>query len=146
MTTGRTASIEDALLYHLSVLILAPAWPIAWPNLAFTPQIGQAYLEPRFLPNVTDRAGAGTNAARRHRGLFQVTCFGTENTGSAPSSEVADAIIEHFGPDVVIDRNGVRVRIGSFDGSSSVPYRSQGFNENGWWVVPVTIPWWCDIS
>lgn len=142
---GKTASIEDAMLYHLSLLVLTPAVPIAAANLAFAPTLGQPYLEVSFLPNQTDRAGVGINAPRRHRGLLQVTVYGKEFDGSLPTSEIADSVIEHFAPDTVIDRNGVRVRIGSYDGSASVPYRSQGFNDDGWRIVPVTIPWWCDI-
>lgn len=143
--TGTTTSIEDALLWHLSVLVLAPVVPVAWPDIPFTPVVGTPYLEPTVLPNKTDFAGVGVGSPHRHFGLLQVNVHGPQGQGSAPTSEIADQIMEHFAPDTVIARNGVRVRIGAFDGGTAVPYRSQGFNGNGFRVIPVTIPYWCDI-
>lgn len=143
--TGKGASIEDALFTHLALLVTTPATLVAWPDLPFAPDIAAPYLEPFVLPNQTDLAGLGTGAARRHFGLLQVTVRAGEGTGAATTSQIADQIIEHFAPDTVISANSIRVRIGAFNGGPAVPYRSQGFNENGYRVVPVTIPYWCDI-
>lgn len=145
MTTGKTASIEDALLARLGTLVTTPPCQFAWPSIDYTPAQGQPYLLPSVMPNRTDEGGLGAGAPERHLGLFQVTVYAPSGSGVAPASELADQVIAHFPRGSVIVGSGVRVRVGSFNGSSGVPYRSQGYSENGWTVVPVTIPYWCDI-
>ena len=142
---GWNAKIKSALNYHLSQLVLSPVHQVAWDNTSYTPVIGTPYLAPVVLPNRTDRGGVGTNAPRRHRGLYQVLVYGAEAVGDIAGTEIADRIIEHFGPDTVIAYDGVRVRIGTFDGGASVGYVSNAFNEDGWRITPVTIPWWSDV-
>lgn len=145
MTTGKTASIEDALLARLGALVTTPVCSFAWPSVEFTPAVGVPYLEPQVMPNRTDEAGLGVGVAERHFGLFQVTVYAPGNEGAAAGSELADQVIAHFPRGTVIAGSGVRVRIGAFNGGSGVPYRSRGFSEKGWYVVAVTIPYWCDI-
>lgn len=143
-TTGKTASIANALKYRLGQLTLSPTRRIAWPNIAFVPVDGEIYLEPRFLPNTADYGAVGANAPRRHRGLYQVGVRGPALTPTPEAQdEVADAVIDHFAGQT-ISRNGVSVRIGSFDGSSGLPYRGSALTQSGWSIIPVTIPWWCD--
>lgn len=144
-TVGKLASIEDALFYRLSQLTLTPSLPIAYPNTPYVPVVGSTFLEALNLPNRTDYAGVGLGAARRHRGLLQVIINSPQNAGATAASEVADKIIEWFIAADVIPRNGVRVRIGSFDGSAGVPYRTTAYQQDGWQKLPVTIPWWCDV-
>ena len=146
MATGINAKIRAALHGYLGTLTLSPVHAVAWDNRTYKRVIGTPFLEPVVLPNKTDRAGVGMNAPRRHRGLYQVTVYSVEDVGDIASTEIADAIIEHFGPNVVIDREGVRVRIGSYDGGDGVAYAGRSFNENGWRVTPVTVPWWCDVA
>lgn len=145
MSIGPTASIEKTLLDYLATLVTVPAFAVAWPNLGYEPVPGSSYLRASVLPNQTDLAGVGPGAAERHVGLFQVLVNGDENVGSAAVSDVADQVRTFFKTGTVIAGNGVRVRIGSYNGSNGVPWVSQGFNENGFRVIPVTIPYWCDI-
>lgn len=142
--TGKTASISDALSDRLRQLTLSPPRRVAWPGMVFTASVGEIYLEPRLLPNTTDFGAVGVNAPRRHRGLYQVTVYGPAIAASPePQDEIVDRVIEHFVAQT-ITRNGVTVRIGSFDGSPSVPYPSSALIAKGWRSVAVTIPWWCD--
>lgn len=158
MTTGKLTSIEESLNYFLSTLVLSPTRRIAFPGDTFEPIANEIYLRPSFIPNRTDFGGVGVGAPRRHAGLYQVDVVGPVNVGVVTQSEIGDLIIEFFIQKVII-RNGIRVRIGAFDGNTSLPYRSpalvggsnQAFGtsnrsvkELGWFVVPVTIPWWCD--
>jgi len=140
-TTGKLSGIEDALHYRLNALGLSA--PIAWPGAAFQPVVGQTYVAPSILPNRTDYAAVGSNSPRRHRGLYQVIIYSPINEGSLPAAEIADQIIEQFAG-VTIDKNSLRVRIGSFDGSPALPYRGTSLDQDGWRLTPVTIPWWCD--
>lgn len=145
MTTGITASIENALLTFLGTLVTTPACEIAWPGLPYQENVGTSYLRPSVLPNRPDLAGVGVGAAERHYGLFQVLVHADTALGAVTASEIADQVRTHMKLGTVIDANGVRVRIGTFNGGNGVPWVSQGINTNGFRVVPVTIPYWCDI-
>jgi hypothetical protein len=144
--TGTLSAIEEALHYWLSQLTFTPSLYIAWPGRAYNPALGSPYLEPDFMPNKTEYGSIGANALRRHRGLYQVLVHDAENVGTNPVAEKADLIIAHFLPPLTVERNGVRVRMGSFDESTPLPWRARSHSEAGWITVPVTIPWWCDVA
>lgn len=146
MATGKNSRIAAALNTHLAALVLTPVHAIAWENKTYTRVIGTPFLEPSVLPNRTDVAAIGANAPRRHRGIYQVAVYGAQNVGEIPGTEIADRIVEHFAHGSVLAYESVRVRIGSFDGSPGVPYVSNAFNEDGWRITPVTIPYWCDVT
>lgn len=143
MTTGKLTSIKEALDYKLSTLSLSPSRRVAYEGTVFEPVVGEIYLRSNFIPNQTDLGGVGINAPRRHRGIYQVTVAGPTNVGTVTQSEVADLVIEHF-VQQTITRNGLTVRVGSYDGSPSVPYAAPMLIVDGWLNIPVTIPWWCD--
>lgn len=144
MTTpvGKHAIISEALNYRLSTLVLNPVRRVAWPDESFAPIVGEIYFEPSYIPNRTDFGEVG-GTLRRHRGLYQVDVKGPEDKGPVPQLEIADLIIEHFVSQIIV-RNGASIRIGSFDGSSAVPYPAPELIVNGWRTIPITIPWWCD--
>lgn len=144
MPVGKHSRIEDALLARLAALTLSPTVPVAWPNLSFTPTIGQPYLEPTFLPNKTEYGGIGPGAPIRHFGLFSVAVFGAVNVASSANSEIADSVIEHFAPPLTLDAEGLALFIGSFNGSNHRPWRSTAFPKDGWLMISVTVPWYCD--
>lgn len=140
-TVGKLSGIEDALNFRLSQLVLVPVRRVAWPSISFIATIGELYLEPSFMPNRSQVAEIGL--MRRHVGIYQIIVRGPINTDLAPLTEIADLIIEHFF-DVTIVRNGLTVRVGSFDGGQSLPYRMSAFPNEGWRALPVTVPWYCD--
>lgn len=142
--TGNTARIERALHYRLSTLSLSPTRRIAQPGQVFTPVVSEIYLSPGFLWNSTERGEIGGQAARRHIGIFQVAVRGPDLGNVETQTEIADLIIEHFDRQVIA-REGVTVRIGSFNGGRSVPWRGSAIIEGGWRLVPVSVPFWCDV-
>jgi len=142
--TGNTARIERALMYRLSTLTLSPTRRIAQPGQDFTPVAGEIYLAPGFLWNSTERGEVGSQSARRYIGIFQIAVRGPAIANVEPQTEVADAFIDHFDRQV-ITRESVTVRIGSFNGGRSVPWRGSAIIEGGWRLVPVSVPFWCDI-
>lgn len=142
--TGNTARIEAALLDRLKCLDLRPKRRVAWPGAGFAAKVGEIYLAPGILWNATERRELGAHAARRHVGIFQVNVRGPALAGDTEDAEVADAIIEHFDRQV-INHSGVVVRIGSFSGGRSVPWRTGPMVDAGWRLIPVSIPFWCDI-
>jgi len=139
---GKNAIILEALGYKLSTLVLSPTRRVAWPDLTFTPLVNEIYLRPRFLPGRSNFGAVGSTL-RRHVGIYQVDVCGPPTKGSIPQMEVVDAVIEHFVSQVIV-RNNASIRIGSYDGSSGVPYQSPELLEGGWRTIPITIPWWCD--
>ena len=142
--TGNSTKIEEALNYFLNTLVLVPTRRIAWDALAFEPQTAEYYLVPSFVPNQTGLAEIGTGAPRRHTGLYQVNVHGPWDKATVVHGELADAVIEHFFRQVIA-RNGLTVRIGSFNGvSNPAPSRAPDFQDKGLRVTPVSVPWWCD--
>jgi hypothetical protein len=142
--TGNTTRIERALHYRLSTLTFSPTRRIASPGEAFVPVVGEIYLQSGTLWNNTGRAELGTDAPKRFRGIFQVNVRGPEIGNPEPQTEIADAVIEHFDRQV-ITLNGVTVRIGAFDGGRAVPWRGSAVIDGGWRLIPVSIPFWCDV-
>lgn len=133
--------IEEALLDYLRIMP-AQTLVIAWPNSIYTPVEGVSYLIPRFLPNRSDYAAIGGNSPKRHRGLFQVSIRGAIGSGTADAS-VADTIGAYYAGKIIAFETA-RVRIGSFDGSPGLPYRTAAIRDGTWNLTPVTIPWWSD--
>ena len=142
---GNSSKIENTLYYHLGQLTLVPTRNIAWPDINYTPVEGEIFLEPSVLWNNTDLAEIGTGAADRYVGILTVGVKGPVVVDSLPEKEVADSVIAHYNR-TVITRNSITVRIGSFVGGNNVPWRGASFTDNGWRIIPVSIPFWCDIT
>lgn len=142
--TGKTAAIAEALRFHLGEKAFDPVLPIAWEGMKYTPTTGETYLAPSVLPNRTDLGAVGANAPRRFLGLFQVVVCGPMHGSPTTLEDIADELIEHF-RNALIERNSVRVRVGSFNRSPSLPWQSPAIIDNGWRRVPVTVPWWSDV-
>jgi hypothetical protein len=142
--TGNTAKIERALRYRLSTLTLSPTRRFADEGQNFTPIKGEIYLDPGTLWNPSERGEIGARAPRRHVGIYQVALYGPASGNPETETEIADLIIEWFDRQV-ITLNGVTVRVGSFDGGRSVPWRGSAIVQDGWRLIPVSIPFWCDI-
>lgn len=141
MTTGKTTSIGEALDWWLHELVLDPVRRIAERNQRFEPLIGEIYFRPTVLHARPDVGDIGS-AMRRYRGIYQIAIFGPPNGGAITQDEVADLVQEHFVQQVL--RRTVNVRIGSPDGSPSLPWRVSESTVKGWRNTPVNVPWWCD--
>lgn len=140
---GKNSIIREALDYRLSTLVLSPVRRVFYEGSVSAPATGEICLVTHYMPNGTDFGSVGANAPRRHRGIYQIDVKGPTNGGPIPQSEVVDAVIEHF-ISQYITRNGLTVRIGTFDGGPSVPSAAPELTENGWTTIPVSVPWWCD--
>lgn len=148
MPTGKTSSIEDALHYRLRQLTLSPTRRVAWPKEPFTPTIasdgqGEIFLRPTVFWNETERGEIGPGAARRHMGIYQIEVRAPTGLRSFAQEEIADLLIEHFDRQV-ISRNGLLVRIGTFNGGPAVPWRTTPIPDGAWQTIPVSCPFWCD--
>ena len=136
MADRQPTRVFEALLARLATLVLAPALPVAWPGVAFTPPTsGSGYLRPTWLPAETSVFGVGDDDAEVYRGVLQVDVFWPEGRGYVEPLERAGAVAEHFTKGTKMDRQGVRVRV---ENSPSV---EQPLDEPGWTHVPVTVPY-----
>lgn len=80
---------------------------------------------------------AGTNAlgiatTNQTLGLMQCSIFVKDGTGTVRAAQIADLILSAFARNTVLSNN---VRI---DKTGSV---NTGFTENGWYMLPVTVPY-----
>jgi len=122
-----------ALFARVSTLSLS--YPVAYPNLTFSPPASKKYLRVQFLPNTTDRPFIGSNAAHRFQGLLQVSVYWPLNKGEDGPRQDAGAIAEHFPADLMLDRDGVRVRI------TKRPSLGPMLIEDTAIQIPVSIQW-----
>lgn len=105
------ASIQSALFARVASLVLNPAHPVAWPNVAFTPPAGKRYLRVSHLPNVTDRLYIGSGDPHQHQGILQVMVCAPLNSGEAGARETAGLVANHFPADMRLTSGAVTVRI-----------------------------------
>lgn len=125
--------IMEALFGHLATLVLAPAHPIAWPNVPFAPPSNQRYLRAIFVPNAADRFGYSTS--HQIYGFLQVNAHGTKGAGEASVRSVAAAVAAHFPCDLTLSSGATSVRI------TQRPELRDLIVEDASVFVPVLIPW-----
>lgn len=102
--------IPEALLAHMAELVLTPALPVAYPDIAFTPPAGP-YLRVYFIPNGTERLFIGNGEPNLHQGILQVTVVFPAGQGSIKPNGVAGAIADHFGEGTQLPITGGLIRI-----------------------------------
>lgn len=116
------------------------ATPIAWPNMAFTPPAGAAWIRPTILPADARQVTMGTPGTRtyRHAGLLIIQVFIPKGTGDDEALELADSLCTLF--------RGVAeggVRYGSERGEAP-RVAVVGDDGKGWYQVNVHVPFMRD--
>lgn len=104
-------SIETALFARMALLVLAPALPVAWPNVAFTPPSPRRYLRVSHLPNTTDRLYQGQKGSHRHQGILQVLVCHPLNSGETAAREIAGTVASHFPAGLKLYSGEAKVKI-----------------------------------
>lgn len=101
------AAESDIMAALFARLATYTALPIAWPNSTFTKPANFRYLEPKFIPNSSDRIISGP---LRQYGLMQINVHWNKLQGEIAPREAAEAVAALFPCD---DRVGTdpRVRI-----------------------------------
>lgn len=132
-------AINTALFTKLAAL--APAIPIAWPNVNYAPQIGTPYMRAAIIPYPTANPTMGMGAldVKRYFGLLQVLLYYPINSGEGDLRRKADAVIAWFYRGLTLTSGGVSVNI------DATPYASPAFVSDAWFVVPVSIPYRSDV-
>lgn len=123
------AARETALEERLKTM---PGLPdVNWPNGGYKPG-NDLYLDVQFVQNVPERIT--TQDRHRQQGLMQVTVAVPENSYSSAARQMADSLINHFPTDLALPAGSETVRI------YRRPNSGGGFNSEGEWRLPVTIP------
>ncbi|MFG1364657.1 DUF4128 domain-containing protein [Xanthobacter versatilis] len=131
------AQIADALIWHLSQLVLTPARPISYPGMTFSPTVGVPYLAATHLPNTTGATGLAFDSDREFRGLFQVSVFWPARKGIIEPFDLAGTLAVHFASGTRILRHGRVVEV------NRPPTVAPAIEQPDWVQVPVTIRWRC---
>jgi len=112
--------------------------PIAWPNKSYTPTIGTKYIKANILTAETENPSLGDDH-KRYPGIFQLLLYMPDNKGSGDATRLADNLCEEFKRGKSFTASTVTVRI--LNSPSVLP----SFNDNGWYVLPVSIRYQSDI-
>lgn len=139
MTPGIETSIWLALKSRIETLPLA--YPRAWPGQTFqVPSSGglpQPFLRVGRVSADPVRLFLGDGEPHRRAGSLMVTLVHPLGQAVAVYDQIAAGIAEHF-----ID--GTQMRYGAVCVAvSSYPHVQEGYEDTGYWTVPVRIPWRC---
>lgn len=114
---------------------------IAFENARFEPQVGTPYARADLLPAESQSPvilSAGELVYES--GIFQVTLHFPEGEGTKKALVMAEAVREHFPKGLRLQSEGLTVIVKK---RASV---AGGFNENGWYVVPISVPYFSQVS
>jgi hypothetical protein len=134
VATAVEGMIPEALFAHMAELVLTPALPVAYPDIAFTPPAGP-YLRVYFIPNGTERLFIGNGEPNRHQGILQVTVVFPSGQGAIRPNDVAGAVANHFGEGTQLPITGGVVRI------DKRPSISPAMQDTDRIQIPVSINW-----
>lgn len=113
----------------------APLPPIAWPNVPFTRQEGQAFLRVEFVPILRRPVTAGPTPEQRLSGQFFVTVFTPEDQGADAGMTLVDRILTRFNGSDAIIASSVIVRLEYSE--PKLPLHDPPF-----FAIPVEIGWY----
>lgn len=136
MPAGIEARIADILLTHLGTLTLAPAVPVSYPGIPFTPPSG-TYLEATIHQNTTLDHFIGDDSTSEYRGLLQVSVRTPAGAGIIAPMDLAGKVAEHFKRGTVLSKDGLTVRV------LKTPDIAGPLQEPDRLHVPVTVTWFC---
>lgn len=111
----------------------------AWPAQTFTPPNDGSQLSPylRIGRVSVDPVPVLIGEGKRHdrTGTLMVTLVHPIGQEVSVYDQYAGQIAEHFADGTRMNYNGVCVKI------TAQPHVQPGFEDNGYWTVPVSIPW-----
>ncbi len=109
-----------------------PAIPVAWQNVSYTPVANTKYIRAYLLPAETFD-GAVTGDYKLYAGIFQLSIYSPDGTGTGPAETIAESLIALFAQNTAIVKSGLTIFI------DRTPSMGPSMNETGWHVLPVSI-------
>jgi len=129
---SKFTEIQAALDGRLATL--APAPPIAWENVRYTPTEGTTYLRPTNLPGAFSAVGMASGDTERTTGIYQIDVFAPSGDGPGAALAQADAVAAHFPKFLRLTRGNTAVTLG-------VPAIEPALPRGAWLQVAVVIPY-----
>lgn len=126
------AALETALAS------IVPPISTAYQNFGFTPVTGQPYQDVYLLPAEPNNWAMG-DGSRQERGIFQINLQYPAGEGSAAAGARAELIRSLFRRGASFTKDGITVQI------ERTPEIGDGRADNGRWMVPVRIRWFCNL-
>jgi hypothetical protein len=140
MTTGIETKVFRALTDRLDAYSTANSIAIARTGLNYTPTAETKFLRATHLPAQTRALSLSFDGTNEFRGIFQVDVFWPEGKGIVAAKEQAASIIAYFARGTEMTHGGVTVKV------TRPPYELPAIQEDGWLMVPVTIPYLAFIA
>lgn len=109
-----------------------PAIPVAWQNVSYTPASGTRYIRAYLLPAETFD-GAITGDYKLYAGIFQLSIYSPDGTGTGAAETIAELLIALFAQNTAIVKLGLTIFI------DRTPSMAPSMNDDGWHVLPVSI-------
>jgi hypothetical protein len=123
-----------ALNERIKTLPFTPKLPIAYAGKTYAPVDGKAFLAVNKISVDPIRLFIGDQTNER-TGTLTITFVSAINNDTSYYEEQAGTIADHFRQDTLMAYEDVCVRV------ISQPHVVSGFQDNGWWRVPVNIRW-----
>lgn len=116
-------------------------YPKAWPGQTFTPPTANGlpapYLRIGHVTASPDRQLIDINRPYQRRGRLMVTLVYPLGQNVSVYNEVAGKIASHFNDGVKMRYRDICVSVENY------PHVLDGYEDNGYWTIPVSIPWVC---
>ncbi|MCY0910837.1 DUF4128 domain-containing protein [Massilia antarctica] len=117
---------------------IAPPIDTANQNFAFTPVTGQPYQAPYLLPAEPNNWSLG-DGSRQERGIFQINLQYPPGQGPGVACARAELIQALFHRGASFTKDWVTVQI---ERTAEI---GEGREDNGRWMLPVRIRWFCNL-
>lgn len=89
------SAILTALETKLKAFADLNGYPVAWPDVEFTPN-GQPYLEPFLILSEAGIGGLKAGSFQDNQGIYQVNVVTPKGGGTADQRAIVDAILSEF--------------------------------------------------
>lgn len=140
-----SAKIETAIWLALRARVesLPLAYSKAWPGQTFTPPssgtppMPQPYLRVGRVSADPARVLIADGRPHDRAGSLMITLVAPLGQDVAVYDQIAAGIAEHFKDGTKMRYAGVCVAVTAY------PHVQEGYEDNGYWTVPVRVPWRC---
>lgn len=134
-----TAKTETAIWLALKSRIntIPGALPIAWPGQTFTPPGVSPYLRIGRVTAAPAPQLIDYGKPHWRTGSIIVTLVHPLGQDISVYDQIAAGIAEHFPDGTQMHYGRICVTVPDY------PHVQEGFEDDGYWTVPVTIPWRC---
>lgn len=120
---------------------LQPSYEVAWPARKSTPPSSGGkllpYLRVGFVSAPPDRILIASGKPHNRVGALMVTLVYPLGQDLSVYEQIAGKIAAHFVDGTAMSYGGVCVTV------TSAPHVQDGYEDNGYWSIPVRVPWQC---